>query len=172
MSERPANHDASRLMDVVAPIEPGIVCTNIEQMRDFYVGTLGLSVVGDAEAEPSRSAEFGAAPKGYRIIRLQTATGYRLKLVQPHGLVPEDCRPPLWVFGRRGLAYVTLVVSDIHPIVAGLKRNGVRLRSQAPVAVRSGFVAIFAEDPEGNIVEFIQYDELPSGMALDKGSQR
>src|SRR5579872_3058256 len=64
------------------PLEPGIVCQNLDTMLDFYTGVLGLKLVSDAEATPEMSARFGAAPNGFRIVRLQTPYGERIKLVQ------------------------------------------------------------------------------------------
>lgn len=69
---------------MMAPLEPGIVCSDIEQMLKFYVGILGLNMVADANTEPEMSKRFGAAPYGYRIVRLQTPYGERIKLVQPN----------------------------------------------------------------------------------------
>ena len=68
---------------MVSPLEPGIVCVDIDRMLDFYTGVLGLKLVGDAEASPEMSAKFGAAPNGFRVIRLQTPYGERIKLIHP-----------------------------------------------------------------------------------------
>ena len=60
------------------------MCNNIEAMLQFYTGVLGLKLVGDAKTTPELSARFGATPHGYRIVRLQTPYGERIKLVQPN----------------------------------------------------------------------------------------
>ena len=37
------------------PLEPGIVCHDINLMLDFYVGVLGLQMVADAQTIPELS---------------------------------------------------------------------------------------------------------------------
>ncbi len=148
-------------MKMVAPLEPGIVCVDIGRMLDFYTRVLGLSVVSDAEATPEMSAIFGAAPNGFRIIRMQTPYGDRVKLVQlKNGRHGSGIQPPEWVFERQGLAYITFIVADINEVTARLTEHKIKLVRPEPVEVRKGFVALFAEDPEGNFVEFVQYDDI------------
>lgn len=139
----------------IAPVEPGIVCIDIEQMIRFYTDVLGLRMINDVETSPERSSKFGAAPDGYRIVRLQTAMGQKLKLVQPK--TPPSRNPlPEWVFQRQGIAYLTFVVADIRDVTARLKACGVRTVSYEPVEIRERIVAIFTLDPENNYVEFVE----------------
>ena len=131
-------------------------------MLAFYVEVLGLRVISDATATPAMSACFGAAPDGFRIIRLEARNGDRLKLVAPHGVPLEGQAPGAWVFGRAGLAYLTFIVAGIEDVVARLRRHNIPLVTPAPVPVRPGFVALFVHDPEGNAVEFVEYENLAS----------
>ena len=147
-------------MKMVAPLEPGIVCVDIDAMLDFYTRVLGLTVTSDAEATPQMSALFGAAPHGFRIIRMQTPYGERIKLVQLKNGLAMRVPPPEWVFERQGFAYITFIVADIEEVAARLKACGVKLVRPEPVPVRKGFLALFAEDPEGNFVEFVEYEDL------------
>ena len=64
------------------------------------------------------------------------------------------------VFERQGLAYLTFIVADINEVTARLTEHEVKLVRPEPVEVRKGFVALFAEDPEGNFVEFVEYDDI------------
>src|SRR4051812_16240895 len=114
--------------DIVKPVEPGIVCSDIKLMLRFYVEVLGLRVVGDAPTEPELSARFGATPEGYRIVRLESSHGYRVKLVQPV-LPPEPREPGKWVQERAGIAYLTFVVTDLDGVVLRLRELGVRIVS-------------------------------------------
>jgi lactoylglutathione lyase len=149
-------------MKMVSPLEPGIVCVDIDVMLDFYTRVLGLTITSDAEATPQMSAIFGAAPHGFRIIRLQTPYGERVKLVQLQNGHAKKIPPPEWVFERQGLAYITFIVADISEVTARLNEYVIKLVRPEPVEVRKGFVALFAEDPEGNFVEFVQYDDIAS----------
>lgn len=139
-----------------APIEPGIVCIDIERMMRFYCGVLGLQLLNDAKTSPQVSTRFGATPDGYRIVRLQTTLGQKLKLVQPKE-PPERNRLPQWVYQRHGIAYLTFVVADVEDVVAQLSKHGVKVVSRGIVEVRAGIFAIYMLDPEDNYVEFIEY---------------
>ncbi len=144
-------------LKMMAPLEPGIVCVDIERMLKFYTGVLGLKLVADAEATPEITAKFGATPYGYRLVRLQTPSpcGERLKLVQPKA--PPALNPvPKWVYERQGLAYITFIIDDMEVVVARLRANNIRLVSNGPVEVRKGVLALYTLDPEGNYVEFVQ----------------
>lgn len=147
---------------MVAPLEPAIVCTDIQRMLRFYAGVLGFEMVSDAEATPEMSAAFGAAPLGYRIVRLQTPYGERIKLVETKGRPAGSRENPIpdWIFDRYGLAYITFVVADICEVVAHLRAHSVTLINQEPIEVRKGFQALFVTDPENNYVEFVQYQDL------------
>jgi lactoylglutathione lyase len=148
-------------LKMVVPLEPGIVCFDINRMLDFYTNVLGLKLATDAEATPEMSSMFGAAPNGFRIIRLQTPYGERVKLVQLKNGQPKGIQAPVeWVFERQGIAYITFIISNIKEVTQRLKELGVKLITPEPVPVRKGFVALFIQDPEGNFVEFVQYDDI------------
>jgi catechol 2,3-dioxygenase-like lactoylglutathione lyase family enzyme len=148
-------------MKMVAPLEPGIVCIDMERMLKFYTGTLGLKLVSDAQTTPEMSAKFRATPHGYRIVRLETPYGERLKLVEPKA--PPIANPvPEWVYQRHGFAYITFVIEGMQAIMARLKAHGVKLVSEEPVEVRKGVFALYSLDPEGNYVEFVEYPDLAS----------
>ena len=145
-------------LQMTGPLEPGIVCVDLERMVDFYTKVLGLTLVGDAETAPELSARFRAAPTGYRIIRLTTPLGQKLKFVQPKIPVIRNTLPE-WVFQRQGIAYLTFVVANIQEVVARLREHGVRLVSEEVVEVRKGILAIYTLDPEDNYIEFVEFPE-------------
>jgi len=153
-------------LKMTVPLEPGIVCTNIEVMIEFYTRVLGLKLVSDAETTPELSTRFGATPHGYRVVRLQTPYGERIKLVQPNRDAPRPQAVPRWVFERHGLAYLTFVIANLQEVMKRLKAHGVRLVSEEPVEVRPGVLALYTLDPEGNYVEFVEYPD-PSAYRPD-----
>jgi lactoylglutathione lyase len=108
------------------------------------------------------STEFGTSPNGFRIIRLQTPYGERIKLVQPKKVLPQPSEVPAWVFEGQGIAYITFVIVDVHEVATQLKKHGVELMSKEPVEIRQGITAIFAKDPEDNFLEFVEYADLAS----------
>jgi lactoylglutathione lyase len=145
---------------MVSALEPGIVCADIDHMLQFYTQVLGLRFSTDAEASAQMSAAFGAAPNGFRIIRLITPYGERIKLVQPKQTSIQKNERCRWVFEGQGIAYLTFVVDDVEEVTALLRDNHVALMSEGPVEIRKGIMAIFACDPEGNYLEFVQYEDL------------
>ncbi len=147
---------------MVSPLEPGIVCVDIDRMLEFYTEIVGLKFVSDAEASVEMSTEFGTSPNGFRIIRLQTPYGERIKLVQPKKILPHKSPVPEWVFEGQGIAYITFVIVDVQEVATRLKKYSVELMSKGPVEIREGITAIFAKDPEGNFLEFVEYADLAS----------
>jgi len=153
-------------LKMTVPLEPGIVCNNIDVMLEFYTGVLGLKLVADAKTTPELSTRFGATPHGYRIVRLQTPYGERIKLVQPNQDAPKPRAVPKWVYERHGLAYLTFVIAGMQEVMKHLKAHGVRLMSEEPIEVRPGVFALYSLDPEGNYLEFVEYPD-PSAYRPD-----
>jgi len=149
-------------LKMTVPMEPGFVCNDIDRMLKFYVDVLGLKLVADAKTPPELSKKFGATPYGYRIVRLQTPYGERIKLVQPNQDPPKPNPVPAWVYQRHGLAYLTFVITDMQDVVKRLKEHGVKLISDEAIEVRKGVFALYSLDPEGNYVEFVEYPDVSS----------
>jgi lactoylglutathione lyase len=156
------NTSDSWSLKMTVPLEAGIVCHDIDRMLDFYIGVLGLQLVADAKTTPEMSKFLGATPYGYRIVRLQTPYGERIKFVQPDEHAPTPNAVPEWVFERHGFAYLTFVITDMQGVVAHLKEHGVKTLSEQPNEVRKGVFALYALDPEGNYVEFVEYPDVAS----------
>ena len=156
------NNDPNQVwsLKMAAPLEPGIVCIDIDRMLSFYTKVLGLQFATDAEAFPEMSSRFKTGPDGFRIIRLQTSYGERIKLVQPRKMTLAQSPVPEWVFARQGIAYLTFIVSDLNEIMVRLKEYEVKQMSEEPVEIRKGITAIFVCDPEGNFLEFVEYANL------------
>jgi lactoylglutathione lyase len=149
-------------LNMAVPLEAGIVCNDIEKMLKFYVGILGLKLVADANTVPELSERLGATPYGYRIVRLQTPYGERIKLVQPSGQPPKPNPVPKWTYERHGISYLTFVIKGISGVAKHLKENGAKLLSAAPIEVRNGVFALYSLDPEGNYIEFVEYPDIAS----------
>ena len=137
------------------------MCIDIDRMLDFYTGALGLTLVSDAKTTPEMSRRSGATPDGYRIVRLQTPYGERIKLVQPRK-PPKQNPVPEWVHERQGFAYLTFVIADMKEVISRLKEHGVKLLSDETVEVRKGVYVLYSLDPEGNFIEFVEYPDVSS----------
>lgn len=150
-------------MKLVAPLEIGIAVADMEAMRAFYEDVLGLEPISIHEVPPAQGAAAGMCDEGYRIQRLQATTGERIKLAQPHvGRLEHDDREGA-VLGRRGHAFITFIVDDLAATIGHLRSHGARVTTgDQSVEVREGVHLAFAEDPEGNYLEFVEYDDLPA----------
>jgi len=149
-------------LKMTVPLEFGISTVDIDRMIKFYTEILGLKLVADNYVSPEMSSRTGATPHGYRIVRLQTPYGERIKLVQA-GLPPKQEEPPSYVYERQGFAYLTFIIADLDGMIHRLRDNGVKLLSGGEkIEVRPGVYTIYSIDPEGNFIEFVEYPEVTS----------
>ena len=157
-------------MKLVAPLEVGIAVVDLARMRSFYEEVLGLEFVSVHDVPPALGAAAAMCDRGYRIVRLQASTGERIKLAQPMR-APGEPAAAATVLGRSGPAFLTFIVDDLDAMLAHLRSHGVPIRTgEGKVEVRDGVFLVFAEDPEHNFLEFVQYadvrayrPDLPSG---------
>jgi len=149
-------------LKLVAPLEVGIAVEDLDLMLSFYRDVLGLKYVSLYQVPPERADEATMSASGYRIIRLQTDTGERIKLAQP-GSPPPKPQNDDEVLSTRGLAFLTFIVDDLRAMISRLEERGVPVRTGPDmVEVRDGVYLAFAQDPEGNLLEFVEYSDLPA----------
>ena len=148
-------------MRSVAPFEFGLVVADIDALLPFYIDVLGFALLSDIVVPAATSRATGLAPAGYRVVRLQTNRGDRLKLARADGLL-DDPGIAAYPMQRRGNAYLTLIVADVQSTYDALRRAGASVRSEGIVTLRPGVRLVLATDPEGNWLEFLQYDDLAS----------
>lgn len=148
-------------LQMVSPLEPGIVCFDIDLMLKFYVDILGLVLKSDFIVPPVVGKAIHISPHGYRIVRLQTPYGERIKLIQSH--VPPHRHPERdYVYECHGYAYLTFIVSNLKEILPRLREEKIAIVSDGVVEVRPGVLALFVNDPEGNFIEICNYPDIAS----------
>lgn len=148
-------------MKVVSPFEPTIRVRDLERSVRFYRDVLEMKIFSIDDITADQSSRASLAPSGYRMARLDTEGGDRLKLAEPVGMAYEPQAPSEFVLGRPGFAYLSYIVPDIQDTIARLKGAGAPIRTgQEPVTFRPGVSIIFAEDPDGNVLEFIERHDL------------
>jgi catechol 2,3-dioxygenase-like lactoylglutathione lyase family enzyme len=146
---------------VAAPFEPAIRVTDLDRSLRFYCDVLGMSVFSIDDITPEQSIRAGLAPNGYRMARLETEQGDRLKLAAPVGLPVEPQPKRQYSLDRNGFVYLTYIVPDIRVLLTKLKDASVTIRSGSePITFRPGVFVAFAEDPDGNILEFVERNDL------------
>ncbi len=145
---------------MVVPMEIGICCSDLDRLLPFYVQELGFHHVGTVEVPAEKAAQTGLSRGGYRVARLQTPYGERIKLLEP----AEPPRVPDLqeeILVRRTNAYVTFILEDLDAMIARLREaDVVFLSGEGRVEVRPGIHVAFVRDPEGNVLEFVQYDDV------------
>lgn len=147
-------------MRMVAPLEVGICCRDLDRLAAFYCDHLGCTRINDLEVPPDKAAPSALAEQGYRVMRLQTPWGERIKLLQP-AASPADSSHPDWVLGAQGIVYLTFIVDDIRAMIARLAEAGARFLTGAePVEVRPQTYLAFLRDPEGNVLELVEYGSI------------
>jgi lactoylglutathione lyase len=142
-----------------APLEIGISVTNLERATAFYQDVLGFERISEATLSPERAAAVGFGPVAFRMVRMQTNYGERIKLIETDPRASKSNISPS-ILANEGISYLTFVVADIEQAVNRLRMSGATLLANAPVQTRPGTRLMFFRDSEGNPLELVQYDDL------------
>lgn len=149
------------MMKMTAPLEVGLTVSDLPKMRAFYEGALGLAFVSEIRVEAAKAAEAAMSAGGYVALRLQTQTGERLKLIAPdrRPAPRTDLAGP--ILDHQSTAYLTFIVADIAATVETLRAAGATLLNGTPVVeVRDGVLLSFLRDPEGHVIEIVEYRDI------------
>jgi catechol 2,3-dioxygenase-like lactoylglutathione lyase family enzyme len=147
-------------MQMLAPLEIGIAVRDLAAMANFYANVLGCKLVSEVNVPAEKSRLNQLSPDGCTVVRLQTSYGERIKLLAAPSTAAATHER--WLLARAGLAYITLIIDGIDAWCARLKAEGVKLASDAPVENRAGLRVLFFQDPEGNVLELVEYSDLAS----------
>ena len=149
-------------LKMTAPMEVAISVNDMDKMLQFYTEVLGLKTFADNEVPPEMTARVGQTPSGLRVVRLLTPYGEMVRLIRV-GKPPKANKVPRYIFERHGLIYISFLVADLEGVVKRLKENDVKLVSGGQkIEVRPGVFVVYALDPEGNYVEFLEYPDIAS----------
>ena len=84
-----------------------------------------------------------------------------MSLLQP-AVAPQPRPAAGAILDRQGATYLTFIVRDLPGVVRQLQARGVTFDSApAPMEVRPGTWLAFFRDPEGNVLELVEYDDPP-----------
>lgn len=148
-------------LEPVAPAELGYCVADMDRSLAFYRDLLGLEPVSDIQQPGSGATGTSIAASAYRVVRLQLATGERIKLFSPEERPApqrtDQGAPPL---SRVGYAFLTLIVADLEAAVSHLADNGVTVRPPGIRDLRNNVRIALADDPDGNVIELVQYYHL------------
>ena len=142
-----------------APLEVGVCVRDMDRAAEFYEKVLGFRRMSEVTLDPDRAELAGFGRVAFRMVRMQTDYGERIKLLQTDP-PPAPEPPPATTLGRFGFAYLTFVVADIDAALARLAASGAEMITVGPVQTRPGTRLAFFRDGEGNALELVQYDDL------------
>lgn len=124
-------------------VDVGVVVADMERALGFYRDLLGLPVVAEVTTSLIGTGQMVQLAHGTSLI----------KLVQMDD--PPSEHTPTGIPTVFGYRYITLMVVDIGAVMAKIEQG------QVPVALPltalgNGAQIVMVEDPDGNIVEFVQ----------------
>lgn len=151
------------MMKMMAPMEIGLTVQDLPLMRSFYEEALGLVVVADDYVPAPKAQQAALSARGYQVVRLQTPNGERLKLLAPDTTPAARPAPPAMVLDRADASYLTFIVEDLASVVARAFAAGAKpITGANAIEVRPGTFLSFLRDPEGHILEIVEYFDISS----------
>jgi len=149
-------------MNMTAPLEVGLGVRDLPRMREFYENALGCQFVSEVFVPAEKARQAALAEGGYTVVRLQTSFGERIKLLAPVDPAPE-VRHQGPILAQPGASYLTFIVEDINAAMARMRGEGAEfLTGPKRVEVRPGTYLAFCRDPEGHVLELVQYADITS----------
>tara|TARA_R110002072_G_scaffold50399_5_gene135815 strand:+ start:813 stop:1214 length:402 start_codon:yes stop_codon:yes gene_type:complete len=122
----------------------GIVTSNGERMLGFYTGTLGFTR-GDTVSFPGMGKVHKLAHSRCQI---------KILVLDAE---PGAANPGGGFSAATGFRYCSFQVTEIESLVAQCGTAGCQLIVE-PAEIRPGVKAAVVEDPDGNTLEFMQFD--------------
>ncbi len=148
-------------MTMVAPMEVGICCRDLDRLASFYTAILGCTLVNDIEVPTEKAPATALSKAKYRVARIQTPWGERIKLLQPSRVADPAGAPTDWILDRQGAVYLTFIIDDLKAMLARLLDAGADVMTGPEVVeVRPQTFLVFVRDPEGNVLEFVEYGDI------------
>ncbi|WP_198972231.1 VOC family protein [Xylophilus sp. ASV27] len=158
-------------MTMISPLEVGLGVRDLPRMRHFYENALCCQFVSEVAVPADKARQAALSDGGYIVVRLQTSHGERIKLLAPVNPPVAAPRSGL-ILDQPNACYLTFIVDDIDAAASRLRAHGAELLTgTARVEVRPGTFLSFCRDPEGNVLELVQYDDIHGYRAdLKSGS--
>ena len=125
-------------------VDLGIVIRDSEASLAFYRDLLGF-----------RFEATIAMPIGSGVMHRLWCGDSLIKLVR-FDEVPTASAPPGGIAGGTGFRYLTIHAANLAEVMAECKAAGVTIVTP-PREIRPGVTIDMVEDPDGNVVEFVDY---------------
>jgi catechol 2,3-dioxygenase-like lactoylglutathione lyase family enzyme len=143
-------------MGIITFHHTAISVTDLDRSIHFYRDLLGMKLEWRIDHKKSEALERVVGLKNVDVsYAMLSGWGGKLELFQYHS--PEGLPyPPDKPVCDRGITHFGFQVEDIDDLYAKLAAQGVRFNT-FPEIVRPGVKATYFHDPDGIIIEFVQY---------------
>ena len=134
---------------------------DLKRLKQFYCDLFGFEeIFGFEWRQGSEISDriVGLKDSSAEFVFLRNANTH-LELFEYRSPTPRP-RDPAWRVCDHGLTHICFEVSDIHSEYSRLKNMGMRFQA-APCAA-AGLMAVYGRDPDGNIVELIEFVKPPT----------
>jgi catechol 2,3-dioxygenase-like lactoylglutathione lyase family enzyme len=135
----------------------GVVVGDLGKSLDFYTNVIGMVQTGGFEIGEDFSKKSGLAdglPTQVKILRLgkgEEATQWKLMSFGDKAKSAQN----KFIHNQTGMRYITILVTDLTPILKRIKDRQIKLLGQTPVALGRDSQFVLIQDPDGTFIELI-----------------
>jgi catechol 2,3-dioxygenase-like lactoylglutathione lyase family enzyme len=135
----------------------GVVTRDLQKSLDFYLNVIGMTKVSEFDVDADFGKSSGLTDRvafHVEVLKLQDspdANQWKLMSFGKDGSHPM----PRYIHDDTGMQYITIHVNSLDPFLKRIKKHGVRLLGDTPVALGENDHFVLVQDPDGTIVELI-----------------
>ena len=138
-------------------ISIGVVVSDLDKAVDFYTDVVGMIQTGGFEINGEFSKKSGLADGNsaqVKVLRLGDGANATQRKLMSFG----DKAQPLqndFVHSHTGMHYITLMVTDLSPVLKRIKERKIKLLGETPVPLGASSHFVLIQDPDGTFIELI-----------------
>ncbi len=135
----------------------GVICSDIEKSRDFYLNVIGMIKTGEFDVNARFAKKSGlsnGAPFHVDVLRLgqgKDATQWKLMSFGDKAKTPKK----EFIYNNTGMQYITINVTNLTPFVERIQKAGVKFCGDTPTPLGSDNHFVLVQDPDGTFIELI-----------------
>jgi catechol 2,3-dioxygenase-like lactoylglutathione lyase family enzyme len=135
----------------------GVICSDIEKSRDFYINVIGMIKTGEFDVDAEFAKKSGLSnglPFHVDVLRLgegDDATQWKLMSFGDKAKTPQK----EFIYNNTGMQYITIMVTNLTPFVERLKEAGVKFCGNTPTPLDQDNHFVLVQDPDGTFIELI-----------------
>ncbi|KAA0086440.1 glyoxalase/bleomycin resistance/dioxygenase family protein [Mycolicibacterium sp. P9-64] len=133
---------------------------DLERLKSFYCDLFGLEEVmrfGWEQGDELCDSIVGLDRSATNFVFLRSGNTH-LEIFEYSHPTPKP-REPQWRVCDYGITHICFEVADIHAEFHRLTKAGMRFQNEAPIDAMGMLHAVYGFDPDGNIVELIEFPD-------------